>query len=74
MKGKTITPTQLDNFVLGKNFNGYITDLNIFDSFLDHETMAKWTSCRSKRRGNVFAWNPVYCGFRAACLDHNPER
>ena len=58
MKGKPINPTQLDNFVLGKDFNGYIADLNIFDSFLDHETMAMWTSCRSKLRGNIFAWNP----------------
>ena len=46
--------------MLGKNFNGYITEFNIFDSFLEYETMAKWTSCKLKERGNVFAWNPQW--------------
>ena len=43
--------------MLGKNFNGYITEFNVFDSFLDQDTLAKWTSCNLKERGNVFAWN-----------------
>ena len=50
--------TIVDDFTIGGNFNGYITELNIFDSFLGHQRMAAWTSCSLMERGNVFSWDP----------------
>ena len=49
-----------ERFNIGPIFNGYITELNIFDSFLGHEKMANWTSCTAMDRGNIYSWNAYW--------------
>ena len=56
-EGTPVSGAMLQGFKLGKYFNGYITEFNVFDTFLGNEKMAQWTTCQVKLRGNIFSWN-----------------
>ena len=40
------------------DFNGYVTDFNIWSRTLSIPEMKTWTTCQSFEKGNLLAWNP----------------
>ena len=45
------------NVSFGGLVDGYITDFNIFSRNFDKEELARWTTCSSYEKGDIFSWN-----------------
>ena len=44
--------------LFGYNMRGYITDVQIFNSFYEDASQISWTTACNDKQGEIFSWNP----------------